>query len=149
MLLFLLSETIVRVFDASGEAACLIRFYTHWLVGGFMFNGMLFIANAAFNNLGRAYLATLFNFSRMLLGTVPLVYLFSRWYGAPGVLAGELGGAVVFGSLAYATLFWQIGRIEARHPTLAPAEEAVDDTVQWPFSSPRTQMSQKWTGSDR
>ncbi len=145
LLLFFLTEPIVRAFDAGGDAAELIRFYTHFLVAGFMFNGMLFIANAAFNNLHRAYLATLFNFSRMLLGTVPLVYLFSKWYGAPGVLAGEMAGALVFGCLAYAVAFWQVNRQDSRHQIIQADDAVVDDSVKWPFSSPRTQMSQEVT----
>lgn len=147
LLLFLLTDSIVAAFDATGDAAELIRFYTHWLVGGFMFNGMLFTANAIFNNLHRAYLATLFNFSRMLFGTIPLVYLFSRWLGAPGVLTGELAGALVFGSLAYIFAFWQVGRSEALHQPVVLSTE-VDDSAQWPFSSPRTQLAQKCTRPD-
>ncbi len=147
LLLFMLSDIIVDVFDASGDAAELIRFYTHWLVAGFMFNGMLFIANAAFNNLHRAYLATVFNFSRMVLGTVPLVYLFSHWYGAAGVLTGEIAGALVFGSLAYIAVLWHVGRLENQHAVVALKHEPADDTASWPYSSPRTQLSQNCAGS--
>ncbi len=142
LLLFMLTGLIINAFDASGDAAELIRFYTHWLVAGFMFNGMLFIANAVFNNLHRAYLATVFNFLRMLLGTVPLVYLFAQWYGAAGVLTGEIAGAVMFGSLAYGAAFWHVGRLESQHAAVAAqaSPETADDTAAWPFSSPRTQL---------
>lgn len=148
LLLFLLNDAIVHVFDASGDAANLIHFYTHWLVAGFIFNGLLFIANASFNNLNRAYLATLFNFSRMLLGTIPLVYLFSRWFGAPGVLAGEMAGAVIFGSLAFVSALWYVGRLECQHQPIVAQHEPVDDVAPWPFSSPRTQLSQSCTRTE-
>lgn len=148
LLLFLLTDFIVKAFDASGDAAELIRFYTHWLTAGFMFNGMLFIANAAFNNLHRAYLATLFNFSRMLLGTVPLVYLFSHWFGAVGVLTGEIAGAILFGSLAYAAAFWHVRRIEKSNRAVAPSDDGVDASTAWPYSSPRTQLSQSCARSE-
>lgn len=148
LLLFLLSDWIVQAFDATGEAAKLISVYTHWLVAGFIFNGMLFTANAAFNNLHRAYLATVFNFSRVVLGTVPLVYLLSQYWGAVGVLVGEMGGAMVFGSIAYATVLWYIGRLESRHEQVVMPDEAVDDSVPWAYSSPRTQLSQAASHND-
>ncbi len=142
LLLFVLTEPIIAAFDASGDAAELIRFYTHWLVAGFMFNGMLFIANAVFNNLHRAYLATLLNFVRMLLGTVPLVYLFSNWFGAAGVLTGEIAGAIVFGSLAYAAAFWHVKHLERHNEAMIPNNDSVEASAPWPYSSPRTQLSQ-------
>ena len=125
------------------------------------FVGILFIANATFNNLHLAYMATIFNFSRMLLGTIPMVYLLSAWLGAPGVLAGELAGAVIFGSLALATAFWWLGRIQRAHQASLEGKklrveeqvgEAVDDghddCAQWAFSSPQTLLSQRCTQTD-
>jgi Na+-driven multidrug efflux pump len=116
VLLRLLLDLIVGAFSVSGDAELLIRFYITWLVGAFMFSGMLFIANASFNNLHRAHLATLFNFSRALLGTIPCVYLGSRWFGAPGVLAGEAVGAVLFGLLALAAVLWQVRQLDPGPP---------------------------------
>jgi Na+-driven multidrug efflux pump len=146
LLLFSLSGAIIRAFDASGDAADLIAFYTRWLVGAFMFNGMLFIANAAFNNLRRAYLATVFNFCRMLLGTVPLVYLLSALMGARGVLVGEIGGAVVFGSLAFVAALWHVARSERQQQVVQQQlQPALDGAAAWPFSSPRTQLGQSYT----
>ncbi len=53
----------------------------------------------------------------------------------------------LFFDLAYVFAFWQVGRSEARHEPVAPATE-VDDSAQWPFSSPRTQLAQKCTRPD-
>ncbi len=100
LVLYLLRYTLVDAFSATGITADLIVFYCQYLVGGFLFSGMLFIANASFNNLGQAYMATIFNFSRTLLGIVPFVYFFSQWYGPRGVLTGEVVGVSVFGVLA-------------------------------------------------
>ncbi|MCR8924067.1 MATE family efflux transporter [Dasania sp. GY-MA-18] len=111
-LLFLLSDSLVVFFRVDGDAAALIGFYNYYLAGGFVFGGMLFIANASFNNLHRAYFATLLNFGRALLGTVPLVYLLSQWFGAKGVIAGEVGGAAVFGVLGFSLVLWHISRLE-------------------------------------
>ncbi len=148
LLLFLLKGYIVRAFDASGDAADLITFYTTWLIGGFMFVGMLFVANATFNNLHRAYLATVFNFSRTFLGTVPMVYLLATYFGARGVLAGELAGALLFGVVAFATALWLVGRLQARHQVLPRREEAVEGAPAWSFSSPRTYLGQTYVRPD-
>ena len=60
------------------------------------FNGVIFVSNAAFNNLGHPFYSTLTNWGRHTLGTIPLVMLFSAWLGAPGVLIGQAVGGVVF-----------------------------------------------------
>jgi putative MATE family efflux protein len=124
ILLWSLQDAIVAAFSATGDAEQLIRFAVTWLVGGFAFSGMLFVANASFNNLHKAHLATLFNFGRALLGTIPCVYLGARWYGAPGVMAGEVAGAVLFGSLAFAAVLWQVRRLGERHRELVASPVA-------------------------
>jgi Na+-driven multidrug efflux pump len=149
LILFLLKDFIVRAFDVSGDAAELIGFYTTWLVGGFMFVGMLFVANATFNNLHRAYLATVFNFSRTFLGTVPMVFLLSTYFGARGVLAGELAGALVFGMAAFATALWLVGRLDARHQALPVPGEVLEEAPAWSYSSPRTTLGQSYVRGDQ
>jgi Na+-driven multidrug efflux pump len=118
LLLWLLADGIVSAFSASETAAELILFYCHFLVGAFIFNGALFIANASFNNLHHPHWATGFNFGRALLGTIPFVYLGAHWYGAKGVLAGEALGALIFGSLAAVAAFALIARLEREHVAL-------------------------------
>lgn len=92
--------TIVSLFHATGEVADLIRLFCLWLSPLFVFLGALFVANAAFNTLGHAHLSTLLNWGRATLGTVPVVDAGSRLAGAEGVLAGNMLGAIAFGSLA-------------------------------------------------
>ena len=50
--LLLLREPIVRVFGATGEGAELIRFFCIYVAPSWIVVGWLFVANAAFNNLG-------------------------------------------------------------------------------------------------
>ncbi|QFU77732.1 MATE family efflux transporter [Halioglobus maricola] len=118
LLMSLLAETIVRTFSASGEAADLILFYCNFLTGAFVFNGALFVANASFNNLRHPHWATGFNFGRALLGTIPAVYFGAQWYGARGVLAGEVLGALAFGLLAVVAAFRLTRRLEREHAPL-------------------------------
>lgn len=154
LLLYLARGWIIAAFDASPEAAELISFYLQYLVVGFMFSGILFISNASFNNLKRAHLATCFNAFRVLLGTIPLVYLLSGPFAAKGVLAGEQISALIFGLAAFATLLYQIRQIERAHEgqPLARLSEAElqalahsdsDDGTALPFSSARSQLGQK------
>ena len=110
--LWMSRDLIISIFSATGLTASLIDFYCSWLVGLFIFTGLLFTANAGFNNLNKAKYATAFNFCRVLLGTVPLVYLMAQNYGAYGVFAGELLGAVLWGVLAYTLLLWKVKKLE-------------------------------------
>ena len=115
LLLWSCAEFIVSAFSASDQAADLIRFYCHFLGGAFVFNGMLFVANATFNNLHRPHWATCFNFGRAVLGTIPAVYLGAQWYGARGVMTGEAVGALLFGLLAMVSAFSLVNRLERQH----------------------------------
>lgn len=137
LILWLSADMIVRGFSASDQAADLILFYTHFLVGAFVFNGILFVANASFNNLHHPHWATYFNFGRAVLGTIPAVYLGAQWYGARGVLAGEAFGAVLFGVLAMLGAFVLVRRLEHQQETPTPDPLAVTpleglDTVREP-----------------
>ncbi|MDG4951582.1 hypothetical protein NLM59_11690, partial [Weeksellaceae bacterium KMM 9724] len=67
----------------------------------YFFNGVIFVANAAFNNLGRPFLSTWVNWGRHTLGTVPFVMAGAALVGAPGVLIGQAVGGIVFGALAW------------------------------------------------
>ena len=121
MILWLCADLIVTAFSASDQAADLILFYMHFLVGAFVFNGTLFVSNATFNNLHHPHWATGFNFGRALLGTIPAVYFGAKWYGARGVMAGEAFGALLFGLLATGAAFVLIKRLESRHQPLPAA----------------------------
>ena len=112
--LMFLNDWVVELFSASGEAAELIYFYTDFLAVGFMFSGMLFIANACFNNLNRAYFSMMLSFGRSLLGTIPFVYFLSQWYGAKGVISGEIVGAGLFGVIGFILIFRHITALEKK-----------------------------------
>lgn len=113
------ADYLVHFFSASAQAADLILFYCHWLVGAFLFNGALFIANASFNNLHRPHWATFFNFGKTLLGTFPAVYFGAQWFGAKGVMAGEALSAILFGTLALISAISLVRRLARQYTVLA------------------------------
>ncbi len=99
-ILAVLAWPIAGAFDATGETADLIVFFCRALPPTFVFLGALFVANAAFNTLGRPHYSTALNWGRATLGTVPLVQAGAVLAGATGVLAGSVLGSVIFGILA-------------------------------------------------
>lgn len=104
LLLALSNSLIISIFGATGDAASLVRLFCLVVAGSFLFNGALFVANAAFNNLDFPIYATIFNWGRATLGVIPFVMV-GKTYGAEGVLVGWGLGAVVFGIAAAATAF--------------------------------------------
>lgn len=115
LLLALTVEPLVGLFGAAGLAAELLRLFCRWLAPLFVFLGTLFVANAAMNVMGRPHLATMFNWARATLGTVPFVMLGGHLAGAPGALAGNMVGAIPFGIAAA----WMSYRIVARQAAAA------------------------------
>jgi putative MATE family efflux protein len=114
LILALSRGAIVDLFGATGYAAELIVFFC--LISGPMwfFNGLLFLANASFNNLGFPFLSTAFNWGRATIGTMPFAYAGAAWGGPVGVLAGVAAGSVLFGLGALATAFWTVRVLERR-----------------------------------
>ncbi|MEQ1615840.1 MAG: MATE family efflux transporter, partial [Hyphomicrobiaceae bacterium] len=82
----------------------------------FVFLGTLFIANAAFNTLGKAHLSTWFNWARATLGTVPFVMLGGYVAGPKGILLGNMAGGIPFGLAAIWLCLRLIGQLQPRRP---------------------------------
>jgi len=120
LLLWLGLDWLIEGFTASTASAELLRFYIHFLVGAFALNGLLFVANAAFNNLGRAYLATLFNYAKVLLGIVPAAWLGAMLIGARGVMLGEAVAMAIFGVLGMLTALGLVRRLQQDYPPMVP-----------------------------
>ncbi len=104
LLLALLQGPLTRAFSLEGQAALLLQAFCSWLAAGFFFAGALFVANAAFNNLGHPLWSTGFNWARATVGTIPLAW-WGAHYGPVEVLAGQALGTAVFGALALCIAF--------------------------------------------
>ncbi len=106
--LFLLRQPLSWLFalDDAPIALSLVFLFAGPLSLLWFFNGVIFVSNAAFNNLGRPFTSTVVNWGRHTLGTIPPVWLFATWMGAPGVLIGQALGGVIFAGISVA-LIWR------------------------------------------
>ncbi|ETX10940.1 multidrug transporter MATE [Marinomonas ushuaiensis DSM 15871] len=101
LVLYNMQDWLVAVFSATQESADLIHFFATFVSFSFFFQSLLFIAIAAFNNLGKPLNSTLLNFGRATLGTLPLITIFALFMGAEGILFGQAVGSVIFGCLGF------------------------------------------------
>jgi putative MATE family efflux protein len=114
LILFLAKNQIVSVFSAVGEAEKLIILFCIWVSILTIFRGFLFVANASFNNLGKAKYSTYMNIGKATIGTIPFVYYGAYYYGAFGIMLFEAIGAVVFGLIASILAFNVVKKLEIK-----------------------------------
>ena len=99
--LFALREPIADMFSATGETRTLIFLFCGPLALMHFFNGVIFVENASFNNLGHPVYSTWINWGRHTLGTWPPAVLGGYLAGAPGVLMGQAFGGMIFAGLGW------------------------------------------------
>lgn len=113
LIMGLFTPYIVIAFQASEQAAELIRWFTYGLSLMFIFNGATFVTNALFNNLGAPKVATVFNVAKATLFTIPFVWVGARLGDAPGVLVGQAIGSVIIAVLGWAWCRRYLNRLSA------------------------------------
>lgn len=99
-LLYLLRAEIAAVFDLQEAGLTLLLLFCGPLALASFFNGVIFVANASFNNLGHPGYSTWVNWGRHTLGTWPFAIWGAQSWGAPGVLIGQAAGGAVFAAIA-------------------------------------------------
>ncbi|MCP3126854.1 MATE family efflux transporter [Shewanella sp. KJ2020] len=114
LILFFLKSQLVSLFDMKGDSAALIEFFCSYIAVFFTFSGILFVANASFNNLGKAKYSTFFNVGKATLGTVPFVYFGGLWGGVYGVLIGQVVGSILFGVLGVWVAYRLVDKVAAQ-----------------------------------
>ncbi|WP_076537368.1 MATE family efflux transporter [Shewanella sp. UCD-KL21] len=143
LLLFLSRNVIVSAFDMKGDAADIILFFCKYIAIFFVFSGVLFVANAAFNNLGKPKYSTFFNVGKATLGTIPFVYFGAQMGGVYGVLIGQAVGSILFGVGGVWLGYRLVGKLQAasQGPQQQIKPQTIDDKIELemsPTSSPQS-----------
>jgi putative MATE family efflux protein len=99
-ILFLARPLLRDVFELEGIALTLVFLFAGPLSLAFFFNGVIFVSNSAFNNLGHPFYSTLINWGRNTIGTIPFVWLGALMFDAPGILIGQALGGLFFAGLS-------------------------------------------------
>ncbi|MEM1004187.1 MAG: MATE family efflux transporter [Pseudomonadota bacterium] len=105
--LFVLRGPIADLFAAQGETRVLIYLFCGPLALAAFFNGVIFVSNASFNNLGHPVYSTWINWGRHTVGTWVFASIGSHLAGASGVLLGQAFGGVIFAVLSWV----MVGRV--------------------------------------
>ena len=121
---------VIGVFGLSGQGAEVLRAFARVGVGGYVFLGALFVANAAFNNLGRPGRSTLVNWIKDGALSWPLAGALAASFGAPGVIYGQAAAGVIVGTAA-AVWAWAFLR-----GLSVPAELPLDPALPRPYPNP-------------
>lgn len=95
--LLALTGVLAKGFGLDGESASMLRSFTSVGVGAFAFAGALFVANSAFNTLGRPLWASLLSWFKEAVLTLPVALWLGSFYAAHGAIYGQALVAVVTG----------------------------------------------------
>lgn len=101
VILFATRGPISDAFHAEGIARDIIYLFCGPLSALWFFVAIIFVANAAFNNLGRPFISTWTNWARATIGTLIPVWIGSEMAGALGVMWGQAITGVIFGILSW------------------------------------------------
>lgn len=119
-LLFLLRGPILALFNMDGVGADLVLVFCGPIALLFYFNGVLFVSNAAFNNLGHPFYSTWMNWGRNTFAMLPFVWLGGVWLGPEGVLWGQAAAGVVFGIVSWRLAVRVIAKDSGELPPRGP-----------------------------
>ncbi|MCF6273400.1 MAG: MATE family efflux transporter [Rhodobacteraceae bacterium] len=111
LVLWLLRGVAISAFQLGPEGEAVVLAFTNLAAGGFVFTGILFVSNAAFNNLGRPFWSTGFNWLRDGLLMFPLCWWLSTALGAEGVVYGQALAGVFVGLVAMLVAWRFVGRL--------------------------------------
>lgn len=128
-LLAAVAPVVADGFALDGQGREVLFAFTSLGVGGFIFVGLLFVSNAAFNNLGKPQRSTLVNWTKDGVLTWPAAAGMAALFGAPGVIYGQAIAGVIAGSCA---VLWGWHYIR----TIGAEPQAVDVPAPRPYANP-------------
>ena len=96
---------VSRAFALPETAAGVLYAFTRYGAAGFVFASALFVSNSAFNATGKPRRASLTNWIRAGILSLPLALWFAAWVGAPGVIYAQAAAGALAG-LAAAAWGW-------------------------------------------
>lgn len=99
-LMALFADLVAEGFGLSPEGAEIVKVFSYYAAGTFVFTGALFVANATFNNLGKPIWATLANWSRDGILMAPLAFGMGALFGAAGVIWAQAVANTAVGIIA-------------------------------------------------
>lgn len=134
-------DWLIAIFSLEQDAASLVSVFCTIIAITFIFNGAMFVANAAFNNLNRPTWSTALNMGKATLGTIPFVWLGGKLGGAEGVLIGQAVGTIAFGIFSGMLVVNQVRKMAMEQEQKAEEPEILEPSVPLtPFCSSRTYM---------
>ena len=113
-LLYFLHSPISDAFHLTGEGRHVFWLFSAILTPLFFFNGMLFISNAACNNLGHPTWSTAMNWLRNTLGLIPFLWFGREYFGLDGIVIAPAFGGVIFGIIGYSLSLYLVSLRESR-----------------------------------
>lgn len=117
-------HSIPALFGASPVVSEYVAFFCTVGAAAWVFIGLLFVGNAAFNNLGFPLYSTLFNWGRATLGVIPFALLGAKLWGYKGVLASWIAGSGIFGIAAVLVAFRAVRQLERKAQQIAAIKSA-------------------------
>ncbi len=95
-----LGHRIAGLFELTPQGIEVVLAFTSIGAGGYVLGSALFVANSAFNSLGKPTRSTLINWVRDGALTLPLALLFASWFGANGVIYAQAAASTIVGLFA-------------------------------------------------
>ena len=140
VILMLTNGFISSSFKLSEDGANIIFWFALVVTPLFLFNGTLFVSNAAFNNLRRPLYSTFLNWGKNTIGVVPFVLIGASIGGAPGVLIGQSIGGVLFGIAGFWLAYRLVEKYESgdSDPDKGMKFPVMRRRAEAPFNSPRS-----------
>jgi Na+-driven multidrug efflux pump len=102
--LLLLGDRIVPLIDTNPQVVAVARSYLGIVPISYGVWGVLMMASAAFNSLGKPIPSTVMAFTRMFILYVPLAMLADHLFGYPGIFAATATANCAMGLWAYVWL---------------------------------------------